>query len=175
MHRYAPELPLPSYSYVTGRFPHPTRDRAGHSFGHVEPFPPPLDPARWGESRTYLHALDLFNHGYYWEAHEAWEALWHAAGRRGVVADFLKGLIKLAAAGVKVREGRADGVRRHARRAIELFGQVQADPYTAGGPNCCGLPLDALIQCAMQIASEPPVARDHTAPVEVVLPFALTP
>ncbi|TGQ49534.1 DUF309 domain-containing protein, partial [Mesorhizobium sp. M1C.F.Ca.ET.210.01.1.1] len=26
---------------------------------------------RWG--------IDLFNHGYYWEAHEAWEPLWHAA------------------------------------------------------------------------------------------------
>ncbi|MER9222262.1 DUF309 domain-containing protein [Mesorhizobium sp. M0644] len=23
--------------------------------------------------------IDLINHGYYWEAHEAWEPLWHAA------------------------------------------------------------------------------------------------
>ncbi|MER9856292.1 DUF309 domain-containing protein [Mesorhizobium sp. M0098] len=30
------------------------------------------DVFRWG--------IDLFNHGYYyWEAHEAWEPLWHAA------------------------------------------------------------------------------------------------
>ena len=48
---------------------------------------------------------DLLNHGFYWEAHEAWETLWHAAGRKGEIADFLKGLIKLAAAAVKAREG----------------------------------------------------------------------
>ncbi len=33
------------------------------------------------------NGVDLFNHGYYWESHEEWESLWHAAGRRGVVAD----------------------------------------------------------------------------------------
>ena len=44
-----------------------------------------------------------------------------AEGRTGKVADILKGLIKLAAAGVKAREGKPAGVRRHARRAEELF------------------------------------------------------
>ena len=33
----------------------------------------------------------------------------------------LKGLIKLAAAGVKAREGRPQGVMRHAKRAQELL------------------------------------------------------
>jgi Domain of unknown function (DUF309) len=26
-------------------------------------------------SKFRPHGLDLFNHGYYWEAHEAWESL----------------------------------------------------------------------------------------------------
>ncbi|MBI1348759.1 DUF309 domain-containing protein [bacterium] len=69
----------------------------------------------------HRHAIDLFNHGYYWEAHEAWEALWVAVGRSGPVADLLKGLIKLAAAGVKLRAGNAAGVQRHAQRARQLF------------------------------------------------------
>lgn len=46
----------------------------------------------------YLRGIDLFNHGFYWESHEAWEAVWISAGRRGSVADFLKALIKVAAA-----------------------------------------------------------------------------
>ena len=63
-------------------------------------------PERWRDSQAFCFAVDLFNHGYYWESHEVWESLWHACGRRGTAADFLKSLIKLAAAGVKVAEGR---------------------------------------------------------------------
>src|SRR5918994_4594460 len=118
--RYSDE-PLPPYSYVPGHTPHPVSDPRGHMHGHRAAAPNPLDPARWEESAAYRYGVDLFNHGFYWEAHEAWESLWHAAGRSGATADFLKGLIKLAAAGVKAREGRAAGVQSHAQRAIELF------------------------------------------------------
>src|SRR5438552_3359767 len=112
--RFAPDQPFPPYSYLTGRFPHPTRDRAGHSFG-AEPLPCPApDPMDWRQCRAFLFGLDLFNHGYYWEAHEIWEGIWHACGRCGATANFIKGLIKLAAAGVKAREGRPKGIVSHA-------------------------------------------------------------
>ena len=116
--------PLPPYSYVPGHEPHPLRDPAGHLFDHKGPEVVPLVPDQWENSTAYLWGIDLFNHGYYWESHEAWEALWHNAGRHGTTADFLKGLIKLAAAGVKAREGNRDGIRRHARRAAELLSGV---------------------------------------------------
>jgi hypothetical protein len=175
MTRLTPNIPFPPYSYVTGRFPHPTRDPAGHSYGHSAARPLPLDPGNWNTSQPYLYAIDLFNHGYYWEAHEAWEALWHAAGRRGPMADFLKGLIKLAAGGVKVLEGRPEGVRRHARRAIELFHSVGNDSTCAAGSSFCGLNLGELVHFAEQIAANPPVAQDRAAPVEVVFSFELCP
>src|SRR5207344_243254 len=95
--RYCHQRPLPPYSYVTGLFPHPTSDPQGHSFGHHSPTVQPLDESTYATNDSYLYALDLFNHGYYWEAHEEWEQLWHAMGRTGLTADFLKGLIKLAA------------------------------------------------------------------------------
>src|SRR5204863_7160554 len=91
--RLVPDEAYPSYSYVTGRFPHPTRDPAGHSFG-VPPAPCPTpNPNRWRDCRTYLRGLDLFNFGYYWEAHEVWEAVWKACGRTWPASDFIKGLI----------------------------------------------------------------------------------
>jgi uncharacterized protein len=130
--RFLPEEALPPYAYVPGRFPHPFSDPQGHSYQLSAPQPPPPDPSRWDQCRTYLRALDLFNHGYYWEAHEAWEALWHACGRRGNLADFFKGLIQLAVAGVKLREGRPEGVRSHAERAAALFQQL-ADEKTMMG------------------------------------------
>lgn len=122
--RLVPDQPLPAYSYVPGRFPHPTADPAGHSFGTSPAQPPKVDSERWQASQPYLYGIDLFNGRYYWESHVAWESLWLACGRSGVVADFLKGLIKLAAAGVKHLEGKPEGVKSHSRRANELWQHV---------------------------------------------------
>jgi len=116
---------FPEYSYVSGRFPHPLREADGH--GCLGPAAPDRAAISddWRDCQLYLWAIDLFQAGYYWESHEAWEGIWHAAGRQGELADLMKGLIKLAAAGVKAREGRAEGVRRHAARAEALFATVQ--------------------------------------------------
>ncbi len=119
--RYAPDRPLPPYTFVPGRSPHPSSDPAGHSFGHTPETPDALTAQTWPTNRTYLYGIDLFNNGFYWEAHETWEALWHRAGRKGTTADFLKALIQLAAAGVKHLDDTPRGVASHGRRAAELF------------------------------------------------------
>lgn len=170
--RLVPDEPLPPYSYVTGRFPHPTRDPAGHSFGRPADEAPPLDPARWNASRAYLLGCDLFNHGYYWEAHETWEAAWKACGRRGATADFLKALIKLAAAGVKAREGRPAGVTRHAARAGELFRRVRRD---IGVATYLGLDVDELAEIARRLERGVELPQPSDAAVEVLFDFALVP
>lgn len=119
--RYAPEFPFPPYSYVSGHWPHPLREPTGHSYGMTHAPVVLPDQADWVQCREYCYAVDLWNAGYYWEAHEQWEALWHAAGRTGATADFFKTLIKLAAAGVKAREGNPEGMLRHIARALQLF------------------------------------------------------
>ena len=170
--RLVPDEPLPPYSYVTGRFPHPTHDRAGHSFGRPDDTTPLVDAKRWHESRPYLLGCDLFNAGYYWEAHETWEAAWKACGCRGTAADFLKALIKLAAAGVKAREGRPTGVARHAARAVQLLSSVNEQ---IGGGAYLGLDVDELIVIARRLAAgvELPAPRD--APVQIMFDFRLLP
>lgn len=124
--RLLPHIPFPAYAFVPRQNPHPTRDPEGHSYGRPEQKPDPLTADNWQRSTDYLHGIDLFNCGYFWEAHEAWEGLWQVRGRRGHIADFLKALIKLAAAGVKAREGNANGVQRAARRATEIFTEQQS-------------------------------------------------
>jgi uncharacterized protein len=114
-------------------------------------------------SRQFLRGVALFNAGYYWEAHEVWEGLWHAYGRRGVLADVVKALIKVAAAGVKVREGQEHGVRTHAGRAAELF----ASARSAGASHRLGLNLDEWAERCRNIAEAPP--RD---PVPIGTPVA---
>jgi hypothetical protein len=94
----------------------------------------------------------LFNHGFYWEAHEAWESLWHAVGRQGPVAAWLKALIKLAAAGVKAREGNPAGVARHATRALELLAEVRAE-LPPNETEFCGLFFEDIERDANSVAS----------------------
>ncbi len=164
---------LPPYSYVPGGpFPHPIREPAGHSFGRRVESAPPIDGDDWQASDAYRRGIDLFNAGYYWEAHEAWEPLWHALGRKGPGADAIKALIKLAAAGVKVREGQPRGVATHAGRAAGLFEVVA----TAFGPRLDGLDLAAMARIARDIARRPPTdTSGEGAPVAVVFDFRIEP
>lgn len=137
--RLAPTLPLPPYSYVPGHdLPHPVNDPRGHSFSSRHPplaIPElPTEPASRRHtlaaflttSSPWLYALDLFNGGYSWEAHEAWEHFWNVLGRTTPEARCVQGLIHLAAAAVKIREGKPAGVSRHTQRAQELLGDTGA-------------------------------------------------
>ena len=132
--------PLPPCSFVPGHeHPHPVTDPRGHHFNAPNPAPLalgqlPEDPAFQRQSIAaqlaanpdWLHALDLFNGGYYWESHEAWEHFWNQLGRTTPEARFVQGLIHLAAACVKIREGKPAGVTKHTRRAREQLGGVAA-------------------------------------------------
>jgi uncharacterized protein len=168
---------LPPYTHIPGETPHPLRDPAGHSYREPEaadactapPLPAPLTWADLPAHPEFQWAVQLFNGGYYWESHEAWESLWHAAGRSGDIADFLKGLIKLAAAGVKLREHNVAGVERHALRAGALFREVQRG-VTSGEASCAERSLPELIEIAAELVNDPPsLPEDRTGrPVEVL-------
>jgi len=164
----SPSDPFPAYSYVPGGpWPHPNRSAGGHQGGER---PPPIGQSEgWAASAAYLRGIALFNAGYYWEAHEAWEGLWHAHGRAGAIADLLKALIKLAAAGVKVRERQPAGVATHARRAAELFA-------AAGTARLLGLDPAEWAATARGVAAEPPTDPSPPgSPVACVFAFELRP
>ncbi len=145
--RYAPDIPLPPNAYVPGHGqPHPVNDPLGHLFNSPELAPLPLDhlpddpafrrcalAALLATDPRWLHALDLFNEGFSWEAHEAWEQFWHALGRTTPEARVVQGLIHLAAAAVKIREGKPAGVTKHTQRARELLGGAGAAGLGGGG------------------------------------------
>ncbi|MSU78312.1 MAG: DUF309 domain-containing protein [Gemmataceae bacterium] len=162
---------FPPYAYVPGKFPHPHSDPRGHRFGSdVEPPEAPLAPD-WPRSLHYRLAVDLFNHGYYWEAHEFWEALWHAAGRTGIEATFFKALIQLAVVGVKIREGRPDGAIAHAQRAVELLTRVR-DEF--GAETLAGVSLRDLGANAESLCGAIPAIESNDQTVQIVFSFRLT-
>ena len=89
------------------------------------------------------------------------------------MADLLKGLIKLAAAGVKMREGVPKGVRTHAERAENIFLSL----YTDSGSNFMGLSQPWLVQKAraVQELAEVSLKIDKTLAVLIVFDFKLNP
>jgi uncharacterized protein len=146
VHRFSTES-FPPYTFVPGVTPHPESDPRGHSFGVPRSTVAPLDPDHWQDCPAYLYGIDLFNAGFWWEAHVQWESLWIAAGRNGPIATFLKGLIALAAAGFKQLAGCPAGVHSHADRACRLFGTLAED-------RVAGLSVAALIELAEDIQRE---------------------
>ncbi len=119
-----PERPFPAYAFLPGRDPHPTRDPRGHSFGREHAQSGYLAPERWSENEDYLFGIDLYNHGYLWEAHEVWEGLWHAAKHDPLQADFLQGLIQCAAASLKIPMGQPRGLAALMRLSTEKLERV---------------------------------------------------
>jgi hypothetical protein len=113
--------PFPAYRFVPGRTPHPTRDPAGHSYGHRPTPAASFDAERWYREDDYLYGVDLYNHGYWWEAHEAWESCWAAAGKLTPTGLFLQGLIQITAGCLKKHQGHTDAGRRLAQEGLDKF------------------------------------------------------
>ena len=167
--RLVSDRPLPPYAYLPGRNPHPIRDPGGHSYCSEPDEAEAPDPTRWRECGDYLYGIDLFNHGFYWEAHEAWEGLWHACGRRGVTANYLQALINFAAAGFKARWGNVRGMKANAKTAAKLFESAarQLGPDTG---RYMGLDVRALLLWTTGLAEQPTAAHDTATEADAV-PF----
>jgi len=138
--RYIPDREFPPYSFLPGRFPHPTSDPKGHSYGIAGPRAEPLTGS-WRDNREYLWGADLYNHGYPWEAHEAWEGVWKLAVRGAVEHRFLQGLIQCAAAVVKDRCNQLNGVASLSSGAKRYLDSV----INERGPVCYGLDIAGFI------------------------------
>lgn len=76
-------------------------------------------PAHFELSEALRHGGRLFNAGKFYEAHEAWEDVWRPM--KGAERNFFRGLIQLAVAMKKAREGNPAGVIRLLDRASDLL------------------------------------------------------
>jgi len=105
--RRLPARPLPATTFVAGLSPRPP-----------EGWCDDVDRAHW-----FDFGCDLFDAGCYFEAHELWELCWRAARAVGNDDDarFLQGLIKLAAAGVKLLAGADTPRLSHLEAAVRLL------------------------------------------------------
>lgn len=88
---------LPTYRHLPFQNPHPFLDEDGHSYGEkldpVEGF----GPDTWMDCEEYLYSIDLFNNGFWWEAHERLKQVSLGAGRESEAGRFIQGLIQVTA------------------------------------------------------------------------------
>jgi predicted metal-dependent hydrolase len=82
-------------------------------------FVPAGDPA-------FLYGLALHDGGFFWEAHEIWEAVWKAAPMNGRDRLALRALIQIANAGLKQRIERTRAAARLIDETKGLLGELIA-------------------------------------------------
>jgi len=141
--------PFPPYRFVPGKAPHPFAHEGGWGYGTERPPPDYTPPEEWRTCRNYLFGIDLFNAGWWWEAHEVWEEQWHVTqSQHDGWTLMLKGLIQLAACALN----RERGVHGGANRLLETgsgYLSEAADTHGVDGVFC-GLDLPALVTAARE-------------------------
>ena len=121
--RLGPDEPLPPYRFVPKCSPHPVTHPEGHRYGQGEPVtPPPGTP--WQDNRVYGRGFDLYHAGYYWEAHEYWEAIWKAPGIPRDEKSLVQALILNAAAQLKTVSGKSRGAALLTAKALQRLAKV---------------------------------------------------
>ena len=112
-------------------FPHPVRYQSDDPLPH-RLFLPVTGDSRPEESDfpggldSWRRGIDLYNHGFFWEAHEAWETVWMEWPRESDTALFARGCIQSAAALLKVRLCTWGGVRKLSARSLHTLDLVRS-------------------------------------------------
>jgi hypothetical protein len=151
--RYAPNRAFPRSAYLPGRDLHPTRD--------PERAAPLVDvahrpPESWREDEEYLFGVDLYNHGFLWEAHEAWETRWHLSKSDPVQSGFLQGLIQCSAASLKIPMEQPSGLAK-----LSALGTARLDEVARrAGPRYMGLDVQAFVREFRAFAASSPASAD---------------
>ena len=107
---------LPTIPYTPGKTERPTLD----PLENEEVTPQPISKLPTYNNPFFLYGLDLFNNGFYWEAHETWEELWHLEDSI-LHKRMIQGFIQLAASMVKRNQGNSDGQEKLLASAIRYI------------------------------------------------------
>lgn len=164
MKRHQPDRPFPPYAFVPGLHPHPNRDPKGHSYGHEEVEPQYIPSAAWRENEEYLYGVDLYNHGFFWESHEAWEGLWlKCESVDETQRQFLQALIQLSAATLKIAMKQPTGLEKLAKIGSERLLTIAKDI----DGRYMGLDLTAHAKAFKEFAATAPESADQCPKIEL--------
>jgi predicted metal-dependent hydrolase len=124
--RYCPQRSLPGRAYQPGAGPRPK----SHSSPAVIAFDIGEGSGSLRQHEAFCWGVDLYNHGFYWEAHEAWEDLWKLCDRGTTLHVFLQGLIQCAAFCLRV------SMAPHRQASPALAARALRKLHAADGHGC---------------------------------------
>jgi hypothetical protein len=153
---------LPSTPYLPGSGTEPDRSA-------LEPLKA-LCPARvtdenWTGNIAYLAGLELYQAGYFWEAHEVLEPFWMSCAPNSRERHLVAGLIQLANTCLKLRMCRP----RAASRLSEMVIDHLAEASSGGGPILMGLDCKGLLEETRAWRSRMPAAVTARLPAGQLL------
>lgn len=152
--------PLPAMPHVPGATPRPDESQA--IFRIARTAPAPTDAARWRDNSAWMAGLRLYRAGFFWEAHEVWEAVWAHARPNSPERMLAQGVIQLANAGLKQRMGRPGAALRLAELARAHLDDV------AGGASHRVMGLDPRALAEATAAYARALAEGAEAPVPLL-------
>lgn len=164
--RYSPR-PLPAAAFIPGV--------SARSARSARPASPPARPTNidydhLARDDDFRHGVDLFNHGFPWEAHEAWEPLWFAAPPERPERALLQGLIHAAAAAVKARAAAHDPARSFVDSACGYLALAGEAVRATAALDTARL-IDALTAWSQDPGQPPPsIALGESAELGALLP-----
>lgn len=121
-------ISLPGRKYIPGQGVHPDKDPRGSHIPEYASTTTKFNAGNWQYSQQYLYAIDLFNNGFWWEAHEVLENLWIESGRKSAAAKFIQGIIQISAALLKHSQSLHRGAVRLMARGLSKI-RLQSGSY----------------------------------------------
>jgi uncharacterized protein len=162
--RYQPHRELPATAFLPGLGHAGSRSaRPPEVAVPGEEAPSSFAAQDWRLNADYLWGVDLYNNGFFWEAHEAWEAPWRTAEQAGGQRLFLQGLIQCSAACLKARVGQPIAAKRLSERGLIRLTRVQIEC----GPTYMGLHLGRFVPAFRAFAAQQPIASVHPPVIEL--------
>lgn len=121
----AGDYPLPAHAHIPGSGSEP--DMA--PLQRVKrTCPKRIDPEAWSDIVAYRYGWSLFNAGFFWEAHEIWEAVWLACAPNSRERDLLRALIQIA-------NGRLKRTMKKDMASARLFAEADHLLAEVAGPE----------------------------------------
>lgn len=133
-------LPLPSRRYVPGAGGEPDRGPLNAAKATIKG---PMQPERWAAHAAYRYGARLHVDGFFWEAHEVWEAVWLTCAHNSAERHLLRGLIQTTNAALKLVMRRRQAAQRLLAEADGLFLETERCLGSRRGPFM-GVDLAAL-------------------------------
>ena len=115
----------PAYAHVPGRTP---RHAAGAFDGLCATVPADPSVADAFGCDAWRAGVQFWQRGYFWEAHEVWEAVWMALEAGSDARQLVRGMIQLANAELKVQMERPHAVLRLCAIAEAELAPLAAPP-----------------------------------------------